>query len=76
MLRTRECAPTFSSFVVFTFRFIVEFVKELGGVSFIVIKHENVNKKRTEKRLWNKIIFQIGVEQIENNGVLLLFIPF
>lgn len=31
-------------------------------------------QKEQKKRSWNKIIFQIGVEQIEGNMVLVLFI--
>lgn len=33
-------------------------------------KHE-----KNIKMLWCKIVFQIGIQQIENNGFLLLFIP-
>ncbi len=33
MLRVRECVPTLSPFVVFTFGLIVESIKEFGGAS-------------------------------------------
>jgi hypothetical protein len=36
MLLTKECAPTFSPFVVFTFGLEVESIKELGVVSLYV----------------------------------------
>jgi hypothetical protein len=65
MLRARECAPIFSSFVVFTFRVIVEFFKELGGVSFIVIKHENVNKKGTEKGYGTRSYFKLVLNKLK-----------
>jgi hypothetical protein len=34
MLQAREQAPTPSPSIVFTFRLVVESIKELGGVSF------------------------------------------
>jgi hypothetical protein len=34
VLRVKECAPTLSPFVVFTFGLIVESIKEFGGASF------------------------------------------
>jgi hypothetical protein len=36
MLQARERAPTASPFVIFTFRFIIESIKELGGTSMSI----------------------------------------
>jgi hypothetical protein len=36
MLRVRECIPTISPSSIFTFGFVVEFVKEFGGASHII----------------------------------------
>jgi hypothetical protein len=33
VLRAKECVETLSPFVVFTFGFVVESIKELGGAS-------------------------------------------
>jgi len=40
VVRARECAPILSPFIVFTFKFVVESIKELGGASMVVILHE------------------------------------
>jgi hypothetical protein len=36
VLRTKECAPTFSPFVVFTFKLAIEPIEELGGASLML----------------------------------------
>jgi hypothetical protein len=48
VLQAKECAPTLSLFVVFTFGLIVESIKEFGGAS----KYKNVRRgtKRSQRR--------------------------
>jgi len=38
MLQAKECAPTPYPSIVFTFGFVVEFIKELGGESILLLK--------------------------------------
>jgi len=38
VLQAKECAPTLSPFDVFIFGLVVECIKELGGVSPILLK--------------------------------------
>jgi hypothetical protein len=42
MLQAKECAPTPCPFVVFTFKLIIESIKELGGAS--AYSKKNVKK--------------------------------
>jgi hypothetical protein len=42
MLQAKECAPIPCPFVVFTFKFVIEPIKELGGAS--AYSKKNVNE--------------------------------
>jgi hypothetical protein len=46
MLRTRKHAPTPSPSVVFTFIFVVESIKELGGLSTMQEKKMTTKEKK------------------------------
>jgi hypothetical protein len=54
VLQARECAPTLCPSVVFTFRFIVESIKEFGGASLLVHRKMLYNGTTI---LWESIIY-------------------
>jgi hypothetical protein len=49
MLRAKECAVTISRSTVFTFRFTIESIKELGGASSLVKNKKDKKSTKAQK---------------------------
>jgi len=76
MLRVRERAPIPSSFVVFTFRFTFESIKEFGGASKINLKKLHTQRKSSKPHkifslCWNFYCVNDNVKiDLENTHIM------
>jgi hypothetical protein len=67
MLQVREHTPTPSPFIVFTFRFVVEYVKEFEGASNVVLDALNRKEEFQVEKPISKIQTLRAIFQGENN---------
>lgn len=52
-------------------------MQDKNANEIIIVTYETIKHKMKQTRLWCKIVPQINLEQIEDNGVLFFkFIPF
>jgi len=70
MLQAKECAPTPSPFVVFTFGLIVESIKELGGASMVVLQRRKLQENSCHLVLMVFQFFRLVFESKYINALL------
>ncbi len=51
-------------------------MQDKNANAIIIVTYETIKHKMKQRSLWCKIVPQINLEQIEDNRVLFLFIPF
>jgi hypothetical protein len=76
VLCARECASIPSPFVVFTFGFVVESIKELGGVSITIRTKCHIVTNEiifvVANNMFHGVAIEDGVYKVEVHGVTLL----